>query len=100
MDDLGEEGGDVRGELIEAYLVEASGYMALLRDVVATADYSLIRAVSHTWRSTSAMLGARRLEELLQNLETSATSATDDCASLSIKVEQEYARVKKVLGTG
>jgi hypothetical protein len=71
--------------------------MALLREMVDHGDYPAIRSVSHTWRSSSGLLGARRLEELLTNLESSAAERSSRCEQLSVKVEQEYGRVRELL---
>lgn len=94
---LGDASGEMQAELVDQYLAEASSHLALLRDVVASSDYAVIRSVSQTWRSTSALLEASRLAVLLQALEVAAAHLSSSCAVRSTAVGQEYVLVRQAL---
>jgi CheY-like chemotaxis protein len=97
MEQLGDTDGQMQSELILQYLAEACSHMALLRDVVPTGNYAVAKSVSHTWRSTSALLGAVRLAALLRVLETGAASQSAECPALIAQVEKEHGLVKQAL---
>ena len=97
LEQLGDHDGELQAELIHQYLVEAASHMALLRDLLPTGDYAVAKSVSHTWRSTSALLGATRLAALLRALEVGVTDESIDCPALIAQVEREHGLVKQAL---
>lgn len=61
--------------LITAYLDEAPKYVNAIRSGLAESDFDALRIAAHTLKSSSANLGAVRLSELCQNIESAALSA-------------------------
>jgi signal transduction histidine kinase/CheY-like chemotaxis protein len=97
MVELGDATGEMATELIDQYLAEGTNHLALLRDVLASGNHQVIRSLSHTWRSTSALVGATQLAALLQELESAAVDLSPTCPARAAEVEQEYAQVRRAL---
>ncbi|HEX8509631.1 MAG TPA: response regulator, partial [Propionibacteriaceae bacterium] len=88
---------EAREDLINDYLNEADQLMVLLMDLVDQGDGARIKSLAHTWRSTSALLGANRLAAMLRRLEQAAKEFSQDCAPLASEIEVEYAQVREFL---
>jgi HPt (histidine-containing phosphotransfer) domain-containing protein len=88
---------EAREDLINDYLNEADQLMVLLTDLVDQGDGARIKSLAHTWRSTSALLGANRLAAMLRRLEQAAKEFSQDCAPLASEIEVEYAQVREFL---
>ncbi|HYP44051.1 MAG TPA: response regulator [Propionibacteriaceae bacterium] len=84
-------------EIIDQYLAEAGQQVVVLMDLLRSGDLGQMKAVAHTWRSTSALLGARRLAKLLHALEQAADERPAECRDLAHQVETEFGEVKQSL---
>lgn len=84
-------------EIIKEYLDEAGSQVTLLLDAVAAGDLHAAQIVAHTWRSTSSLLGARRLAVVLRRLEQSVAEVPDEVAAIAQLVEFEFVHVKEAL---
>jgi HPt (histidine-containing phosphotransfer) domain-containing protein len=77
-------------ELIDTYLADAPDLLVAMRDALAAREAAGLRRAAHTLKSTSAMLGARRLADLCRRLEDAEGSAE----TLVTQAEDEYLRVR------
>jgi HPt (histidine-containing phosphotransfer) domain-containing protein len=77
-------------ELIDTYLADAPDLLVAMRDALAAREAAELRRAAHTLKSTSAMLGARRLADLCRHLEDAEGSAE----TLVTQAEDEYLRVR------
>jgi PAS domain S-box-containing protein len=96
LDGLADDDGP-RQELIDQYLSEAGQLLAQLQGLLGSRSYAGIRAVTHTWRSTSALMGAARLSTVLGELEQAAQKDQDEVPALAQAVVDEYAQVEEAL---
>jgi PAS domain S-box-containing protein len=84
----------VREEVIGSYLTDAEDYLRRLTAAVEASDVVTAGICAHTLRSTSALLGAVRLAEMLQQTEDlAAASPTGDLAASVVLAQAEYHRV-------
>jgi HPt (histidine-containing phosphotransfer) domain-containing protein len=84
----------VRDEVIGSYLTDAEDYLRRLTAAVEASDVVTAGICAHTLRSTSALLGAVRLAEMLQQTEDlAAASPTGDLAASVVLAQAEYDRV-------
>ena len=96
LDGLGDDDG-ARQELIDQYLSEAGQHLAQLQELLDSRTYAGIRAVTHTWRSTSGLMGADRLSTILGELEQAAQKQQDDVPALAQAVADEYVQVEAAM---
>jgi hypothetical protein len=89
--------GTFRDDLIDSYLGEASDQVTRLAVACRTGDAEETRAIAHSLRSASALLGALPLAGLLADAERVAVSTPTDLSSLAVPVETEFARVARAL---
>ena len=64
-------GGDLAfvAEMIDAFLVEASDLLEMMRGALASEDASVLRRAAHSLKSSSAMFGATTVAERCRRLE-------------------------------
>lgn len=72
--------------LREAYLKDAEHLLAQLRQAIATLDFTEIRFASHALKSSSALMGAQRLSQLCNQIESQALQ--QNASGLSVLVAQ------------
>jgi CheY-like chemotaxis protein/HPt (histidine-containing phosphotransfer) domain-containing protein len=98
---IAELGGDaeVRETLVRSYLEEGTAQIPELSAAAASDDRVSVRRIAHHLRSSSAVLGAVPLAELLRSLEDDARAATGDLAPAARVVAAEYQRVTEALGS-
>jgi signal transduction histidine kinase/DNA-binding response OmpR family regulator/HPt (histidine-containing phosphotransfer) domain-containing protein len=96
---VAELGGDaeVRETLVGSYLEEGAAQIPELSAAAASDDRVSVRRIAHHLRSSSAVLGAVPLAELLRSLEDDARAATGDLAPAARVVAAEYERVTEAL---
>jgi HPt (histidine-containing phosphotransfer) domain-containing protein len=69
-------------ELVEAYVSEATGYLAAMTAAAAAGDPAAIVLPAHTLKSSSATLGAMRLASISRGIEEAGRAGrTDDLAA-------------------
>ena len=91
--------------LIDAYVEQATGWVGGLVDDAIGRDYERIRMIAHTLGSSSALLGAFRLAELLAESgrlarecgSSPSPSASDALVTAARSVGLEYVRVASAL---
>ncbi|MDB9529317.1 response regulator [Oscillatoria sp. CS-180] len=84
--------------LLEVYEKESSKFINQIRDAIAQSNANGVGFAAHTFKSSSASLGATQLAELCQQLEIMGRSNNlTDASETFTKVEQEYTRVVKEL---
>ncbi|MDA8428238.1 MAG: Hpt domain-containing protein [Geobacteraceae bacterium] len=89
---------DVLGKVVAIYLRNSPKLLLRLNEAVSKTDTLAIEQVSHSLKSSSSMLGALELADLLTELEEAGrTLSTADCRELMLAVEAEFARVCNAL---
>lgn len=89
--------GEIRDELIASYLADGDFHVSRLVTAAGSGDVSTAAAIAHAMRTTSALLGAAALADLLHQTEHSARNTPADLHSLALLVDTEYARVSEHL---
>ncbi|MGH3111145.1 MAG: response regulator, partial [Gaiellaceae bacterium] len=99
LDDLKELGGaDSLGDVIDAFLAEATELLATLRGSIEQGDLDELRRAAHTLKSNGATLGAGALAEKCRELEESATSGELEKASALVdRIDLELRKVEKAV---
>ena len=65
-------------ELVEAYVSEATGYLAAMTEAAGAADAAAIVRPAHTLKSSSATLGAMRLAAISRDIEEAGRAGRVD----------------------
>ena len=65
-------------ELVEAYVSEATGYLAAMTAAAGAADAAAIVRPAHTLKSSSATLGAMRLAAISRDIEEAGRAGRVD----------------------
>jgi HPt (histidine-containing phosphotransfer) domain-containing protein len=95
MAQLDDEDVRVRADMITSYLADAEDYLRRLVTAADAGDAVTAGICAHTLRSTSALLGATRLADLLQGTEDlAAASQPGDLAASAALADTEYQRVR------
>jgi CheY-like chemotaxis protein len=89
--------GEVLGELVDSYLSDSGDQLPDLLRACDTGEATRVLEVAHTLRSTSGLLGATHLVELLREAEATARSTPADLPSIARLVEAEHVRVSEML---
>jgi len=99
LDALRELGGeDFLGELIDTFLDDAPGVLAVLRRSLEEGDVDELRRAAHTLKSNGATFGAREFSELCRRLEEQArTGELDGAYGLVDRIEEEYETFRRAL---
>jgi CheY-like chemotaxis protein len=94
--DLG--GDEFLGEVIDAFLADAPGLLATLRQSLEEQRTEELRRAAHTLKSNGATLGAEQFAELCRTLEQRAKEGELEGASgLVDQIEQEYRPLEEAL---
>jgi HPt (histidine-containing phosphotransfer) domain-containing protein len=97
MGDLDDVDGLIRDDLIESYLAESVSHVGELMTAARAGDEEGAAATAHCLRSSSQMLGALHLAELLGEIEQSQGTAAADLYALALLAETEYGRASTSL---
>jgi CheY-like chemotaxis protein/HPt (histidine-containing phosphotransfer) domain-containing protein/anti-sigma regulatory factor (Ser/Thr protein kinase) len=81
------------GELINTYILDGAVSVTELTAAVANDDLEVVRTLAHSWRSSSALVGAITLAGLLEQAEESANSAAANLPRITEQIVTEHARV-------
>ena len=97
---IGEDEPELFAELIQTYSNEGVNLMNLLREAIMKGDANQLSQVAHSFKSSSANLGASQLANYCQTLEQQAKcyDLTNSAASFA-QLEKEYQRVIRALKT-
>jgi histidine phosphotransfer protein HptB len=91
-------GADFVRELAEAFLHDAPGMLAELRDALAAGDAETFRRTAHSLKSNANTFGALSLAAQAKALELGGLAPVREAGGASLDaLEQEYARVALAL---
>jgi HPt (histidine-containing phosphotransfer) domain-containing protein len=92
------DGRDPLGLVVEQFLSVMPGLLEQLREAGRAGRAEETRSIAHSLKSSSAMVGARRLSSLLREIETAAREGAADRSLQRIEdVVEEYGRVERAL---
>jgi PAS domain S-box-containing protein len=78
---LGDQlGDDFTGSLLSEYLEDAAGHLAALEEAVTRGDVDAVKRTAHTFKGSSASVGAQQMRHLLAELEALADGGRVDGA--------------------
>lgn len=84
--------------LIDLYQRDAAILLQQMQDVASRGEYEKLRIVAHTLKSSSANIGAVRVQHLCKELEMMArVGPVPDAMVYAAAIEQEFARVQAAL---
>jgi hypothetical protein len=93
--DLGAAQSGLRQELLEAYLFQSGPHIEELVAAAQRSDLRTVQRLAHLMRSSSALLGAFGLADLLGVAEEAARSGFgNDLRQVSAAILREYVRVE------
>ncbi|WP_375514918.1 response regulator [uncultured Nostoc sp.] len=84
-------------EIIDCYLEDSSQILEQIRFALTQGDATTLKYLAHTWKSSSAYLGATTLVLLCQEIEAIAFSEISYVSEQLHNVEAEFERVKAAL---
>jgi two-component system sensor histidine kinase/response regulator len=87
---------DLVTELIDLFLEDSAVHLKVLREAVSKNHTKEVRRVAHLLKGSSANVGAGPMAALYESLEKSEFK-NGDAATLLVKLEHEFERVKKAL---
>jgi CheY-like chemotaxis protein len=88
--ELGDPDGEFITELVSSYLEEGTAQSAELIRTAAEGDAIAFAATAHTWRSTSALIGATTLASLLLDAEASARESSAELPAQAEAIAADY----------
>jgi CheY-like chemotaxis protein len=88
--ELGDPDGEFMTELINSYLAEGATASAELIRTAAAGDAVAFAATAHTWRSTSALIGATTLASLLLHAEACARESSAELPRQAEAIAADY----------
>lgn len=91
--ELGEPDGEFLAELITSYLLEGTAQAGQLTAAAEERDGPTFAAISHAWRSTSALIGATTLTSLLLEAEATARESPSELPKRAEAIVADYDRV-------
>jgi HPt (histidine-containing phosphotransfer) domain-containing protein len=95
---LGDAGPATRRAVLDSYLDQGAGWIGELVAAAAGADGETVAGIAHTLQSSSRIVGAVTLADLLRDAEAAARSGAE-LGPLATAVESEYHRVAAELET-
>jgi PAS domain S-box-containing protein len=90
VEELGDPDGEFITELVSSYLEEGTAQSAELIRTAAEGDAIAFAATAHTWRSTSALIGAMTLASLLLEAEASARESSAGLPAQAEAIAADY----------
>jgi CheY-like chemotaxis protein len=91
-------GPDIAGNVVRTYLSHTPQLLATLREAVASGSAAGIRQAAHTFKSSSANVGALTLAGFCKELEAMGRAqALANAPAVLCQLEEEYARVAAAL---
>jgi HPt (histidine-containing phosphotransfer) domain-containing protein len=96
--DLGDDGKEVLGGLVEAFFADFQAAMDRLDALAEAQDWAKLSFEAHRLRSSTSNLAAADLAVLCRNLEECGQRPDPDLAAeLMLRVREEYGRVREAL---
>ncbi len=94
----GNRGMEVLRKVIDLYLASTPTLLQTMREAESGGDAEKLKAAAHSFKSSSANLGALKLADVCLELETlGRAGSTQGALPLLIKVEEEYRLVRDAL---
>ena len=91
-------GPDIAGNVVRTYLSHAPQLLATLREAVNNGNAAGIRQAAHTFKSSSANVGAMTLAGFCKELEAMGRAQTlAHATQVLLQLEEEYTRVTAAL---
>lgn len=84
-------------EIIDCYLEDSPHILEQMREAVIQGDTTTVHRLAHSWKSSSAYLGARNLTEICREIEAIALSEISHLPERLHQLEAEFERVKTAL---
>jgi HPt (histidine-containing phosphotransfer) domain-containing protein len=91
--EMGDPSSENQVEVIDIYLGQSHGWSSELHVAAHAGDLAEVQRTAHALCSSSALLGADRLAELLADIGRLARSGHTDLASAGTAIMTEYERV-------
>ena len=96
--ELGEEGGpDLRTELAEAFVRDATHRLALLRSAMIAGDTERAKQAAHSLKGMCSAIGATRMTSLSVELEQAGLAEPESAHAMIRNLEHEFQRVRTAL---
>jgi two-component system, sensor histidine kinase and response regulator len=97
----GNRGVEVLRKVVEFYLSSTPTLLQTLREAESGGDAEKLKAAAHSFKSSSANLGALKLADVCLELETlGRAGSTEGALPLLVQVEEEYRMVREALQGG
>jgi two-component system, sensor histidine kinase and response regulator len=97
----GNRGMEVLRKVVELYLSSTPTLLQTLREAESGGDAERLKAAAHSFKSSSANLGALKLADVCLELETlGRAGSTEGALPLLVQVEEEYRMVREALQGG
>ncbi|HJV35627.1 Hpt domain-containing protein, partial [Geomonas sp.] len=97
----GNRGKEVLRKVVELYLTSTPALLQTMREAESGGDAEKLKAAAHSFKSSSANLGAMKLAGVCKELEAlGRTGSTEGALPLLMQVEQEYQVVRDALQGG
>jgi len=89
------------GQMVDAFRASCPGYVARMREAIATGDHETVLNVAHALKGAAASMGAERVRSIAVDLEqrgrqASLAGAGEQLAALEIALEQALAALNDV----
>jgi HPt (histidine-containing phosphotransfer) domain-containing protein len=94
---LDDQDGELLRELIDSYLSDSAEQLPELVRGCEAVDATRVLKIAHSLRSSSGLLGAVHLVELLQEAEQAARGTAAELPAIALRVRIEHARVRAAL---
>ena len=97
----GNRGMEILRKVVDLYLASTPTLLQTMREAESGGDAEKLKAAAHSFKSSSANLGALRLAGVCMELETlGRAGSTEGALPLLMQVEEEYRLVRDVLRGG
>ncbi|HEY0358067.1 MAG TPA: PAS domain S-box protein, partial [Mycobacteriales bacterium] len=97
LQQLGDAGRATRRAVLDSYLDQGAGWIGELVTAAHAGGHDIVARIAHTMRSSSEIVGARRLADLLRAAEEAGRTRTGDLVVGAVAIEAEYHRVAAAL---
>ncbi|GFO56997.1 hypothetical protein GMSM_40040 [Geomonas sp. Red276] len=97
----GNRGKEVLRKVVDLYLASTPTLLQTMKEAESGGDAEKLKAAAHSFKSSSANLGAMRLADVCKELEAlGRQGSTEGALPLLIRVEEEYRVVREALQGG
>jgi two-component system, sensor histidine kinase and response regulator len=97
----GNRGMEILRKVVELYLASTPTLLQTMREAESGGDAEKLKAAAHSFKSSSANLGAMKLADVCQELERlGRQGSTEGALPLLMKAEEEYRVVREALQGG